>query len=76
MNNTACSGDFAAITCYRNSKNYGDNWISAGYALWFLREARFLNYARMLLGANLSLIHILGTAMRGRGGTTGRRCRI
>lgn len=23
------------VTSYRNSKNYGDNWISAGYALWF-----------------------------------------
>ena len=55
MNNTACSGDFAAITCYRNSKNYGDNWISAGYALWFLREARFLNYARMLVGSNCTV---------------------
>lgn len=21
------------VTCYRNSKNYGSNWISAGYAL-------------------------------------------
>ena len=39
MNDTACSGDFAAVTCYRNSKNYGANWISAGYSLWFLREA-------------------------------------
>ena len=24
------------VTSYRNSKNFGDNWISAGYALWFL----------------------------------------
>lgn len=37
------------ITSYRNSKNYGDNWISAGYALWFIREARFLNNPRFLL---------------------------
>ena len=27
------------VTSYRNSKNYGDNWITAGYALWFLRES-------------------------------------
>ena len=38
------------ITGYRNSKNYGDNWISAGYSLWFLRESRFLNQPRFLLG--------------------------
>lgn len=37
------------VTSYRNSKNYGDNWISAGYALWFLRESRYLNQARFLL---------------------------
>ena len=55
MNDTACSGDFAAVTCYRNSKNYGANWISAGYSLWFLREARFLNFPRMLLGTNCTV---------------------
>ncbi|MDW7658446.1 MAG: glycosyltransferase family 2 protein [Bacillota bacterium] len=38
------------ITSYRNSKNYTSNWISAGYSLWFLRESRYLNQARMLLG--------------------------
>ena len=40
------------ITSYRNSKNYGSNWISAGYALWFLRESRYLNQARFALGAS------------------------
>lgn len=34
------------ITGYRNSKNFGDNWISSGYALWFLRESRQLNAIR------------------------------
>lgn len=38
------------IMCYRNSKNYGDNWISAGYSLWFLRASRHLNNARQILG--------------------------
>ena len=38
------------VTSYRNSKNYGDNWISAGYALWFLRDAAFLNAPRAQLG--------------------------
>ena len=41
---------YKAATCYRNSKNYGANWITAGYSLWSLREARFLNAPRMLLG--------------------------
>lgn len=43
------------VTCYRNSKNYGDNWISAGYALWFLRESRYLNQARSLLGTSCAV---------------------
>ena len=48
MNRTFSEGN-DLITSYRNSKNYGDNWISAGYALWFLRESRYLNNARYLL---------------------------
>ncbi len=43
------------ITSYRNSKNYGTNWISAGYALWFLREAKFLNNPRSLLGTSCAI---------------------
>ena len=58
MNKTFDRGDYAAITCYRNSKNFGENWISAGYGLWFLREARFLNAPRMALGASC---HVSGT---------------
>ena len=55
MNATFDSGHFAALTSYRNSKNFGANWISAGYGLWFLREARFLNFPRMLLGTNCAI---------------------
>lgn len=36
-------------------QNYGDNWISAGYALWFLREAQYLNNARMRLGSSCAV---------------------
>ena len=43
------------VTSYRNSKNYGTNWISAGYSLWFLREARFLNNVRTLLGTSCAV---------------------
>jgi cellulose synthase/poly-beta-1,6-N-acetylglucosamine synthase-like glycosyltransferase len=43
------------VTSYRNSKNYGDNWITAGYSLWFLRESQYLNYPRMLLGTGCAI---------------------
>ena len=55
MNNVFDSGDYAAITSYRNSKNYASNWISAGYSLWFLREARFLNFSRMHMGTGCAI---------------------
>ena len=57
MNKTFDKG-YDAVTSYRNSKNFGTNWISAAYSIWFLREARFLNYPRMLLNTNC---HISGT---------------
>lgn len=38
------------ITSYRNSKNYGENRISAGCGLWFLRESYYLQNSRFLLG--------------------------
>lgn len=49
MNQTINKG-YEVVTCYRNSKNFGANWISASYSIWFLREARFLNFPRMLTG--------------------------
>ena len=54
MNRTFSSG-YPIVTGYRNSKNFGDNWISYGYALWFLRESRFLNDARMRLGTGCAV---------------------
>lgn len=54
MNKTFSDG-YEVITSYRNSKNYGDNWISAGYALWFLRESKYLNQSRMLLGTSCAV---------------------
>lgn len=46
---------YIALTSYRNSKNYGTNWITAGYSLWFLREAKYLNNARMRLGTSCAI---------------------
>lgn len=54
MDKCFCAGN-RVITSYRNSKNYGTNWISAGYALWFLREAKFLNNPRSLLGTSCAI---------------------
>ncbi|MCI2055578.1 MAG: glycosyltransferase [Oscillibacter sp.] len=55
INKTYDSGNFDAITSYRSSKNFGANWISAGYSIWFLRQARFLNFPRSLLGLNCAV---------------------
>lgn len=46
--NKVFDAGYEIVTSYRNSKNYGYNWISAGYALWFLRESKYLNGARMI----------------------------
>lgn len=43
------------LTCYRNSKNYDSNWVSAGSALWFLREAKFLSNARAMIGSSCAI---------------------
>ena len=53
--NAVFSNGYEIVTSYRNSKNYADNWISAGYGLWFLRESRYLNGARMRLGTSAAV---------------------
>lgn len=54
MNGTFDAG-YRIVTSYRNSKNYDHNWITAGYSLWFLREAKFLNNSRMQLGNSCAI---------------------
>ncbi len=46
---------YKIITSYRNSKNYDTNWLSAGYSLWFLREAKYLNNSRMILNTGCAI---------------------
>ena len=53
--NEMFSNGHQIVTSYRNSKNFGGNWISAGYALWFLRESRYLNGARNRLGSSAAV---------------------
>ncbi len=54
MNATFDSGAQVS-TSYRNSKNFDSNWISAGYAIWFLREAKYLNQARISLDTSCTI---------------------
>ncbi|MBQ3462794.1 MAG: glycosyltransferase family 2 protein [Clostridia bacterium] len=54
MNKTFSDG-YSAITSYRNSTNYGANWISAGYGLWYIRESAYVSHSRMLLGTNCAV---------------------
>lgn len=54
MNRSFSDGN-RLITSYRNSKNYGSNWISAGNSLWFLRESQYLSRSRSLLGTSCAV---------------------
>ena len=54
MDKAHCAGN-KVLTSYRNSKNYGKNWVSAGYALWFMRESRHLNNPRSILGTSAAI---------------------
>ncbi|MDR2036052.1 MAG: glycosyltransferase [Coriobacteriales bacterium] len=53
--NIAFDNGALACTSYRNAKNFGSNWITAGYGIWFLREARYLNQARYVLNTSCSV---------------------
>ena len=43
---------YKAVQGYRNSKNFGDNWITAGYSISFLREAAYMNSPRKTIGSS------------------------
>lgn len=53
--NKVFSNGYRVLTSYRNSKNYDSNWIAAGYSLWFLREAKYLNNVRMMLNTSCAV---------------------
>ena len=46
---------YLVATSYRNSKNFDSSWISSAYATWFIREAKFLNNARMQCGTSCAI---------------------
>ncbi|MFT9397942.1 MAG: glycosyltransferase family 2 protein [Bifidobacterium psychraerophilum] len=56
--NKAYQSGFKILTSYRNSKNFSENWVSSGSALWYIRESRFLNSSRMVFGSSC---HVGGT---------------
>ena len=53
--NKVFDNGYKIITSYRNSKNYDTNWLTAGYSLWFLREAKYLNNSRMILNTGCAI---------------------
>ena len=55
MNKVFDMGGFAAITSFRNSKNFDSSWVSRGYGTWFIREATYLHTARMILGTSCAI---------------------
>ncbi len=49
MNEAFDSGE-KIVTSYRNTKNFGDNWISASYGIHWLRTVRSEHRGRSVLG--------------------------
>ena len=42
---------YEAFCGYRNTKNFGSSWISAGYGVWYLHDSVHLNRSRMAIGS-------------------------
>lgn len=57
INKTFAKG-YDVVTSYRNASNYSANWRSAGQGMFFIRESRILNLARMRMKANN---YVMGT---------------
>lgn len=53
--NQAFDAGYLVCTGYRNSKNFDSSWISSAYAIWFMREAKYLNNARMMSGTSCAI---------------------
>lgn len=54
MNDMLALG-YNVSTCYRNTKNYSDSFIAACSGLWFLRESKYLNHARMTIDSGCAV---------------------
>lgn len=53
--NKTCARGYEAFAGYRNTKNFGSNWLSAGYGIWYLHDSVHMNQSRYLLGATCAV---------------------
>ncbi len=53
--NKVCGAGYEAFCGYRNTKNFGTNWLSAGYGVWYLHDSAHLNQSRMMLGTSCAV---------------------
>ncbi len=54
MNDAFDSGE-QVVTSYRNTKNFNSNWIASGYAIHWLRTARYAARGRSFLGVPIRI---------------------
>lgn len=50
--NRTHSDGYEAFCGYRNTKNFGTNWLTSGYGLMFLHDCIHMNRSRMALGSS------------------------
>ena len=53
--NRVVSRGYDAFCGYRNAKNFGDNWLTAGYGLWYIHDSTHMNRSRMALGTTCTI---------------------
>lgn len=54
MNRMPVAG-YEAFCGYRNTKNFGDSWVAAGYGLWYLHESTHMNRSRFAIGTSCAV---------------------
>lgn len=42
---------YSVFCGFRNTKNFGTNWITSGYGMWYLHESAHMNHSRHLIGS-------------------------
>ena len=53
--NEVHSAGYEVFCGYRNTKNFADSAISAGYAVWYLHDSCHLNESRMMIGSSCNV---------------------
>ncbi len=46
---------YEVFTGYRNSKNFGNSWISMGHSIWYLHDSCHLSQSRMRVGVTCAV---------------------